>query len=106
MPSPNNSTSSPTAPRRPDTRPIAEPNRPRGRHPRGNTRRYRRRPLAGDFSAPLSVRRTQPLRTRSSFPADPSPAPVVTANPPPISAHPVGGVTDSAQSVAVPCGSR
>ena len=106
MPSLNNSTSSPTAPRRPDIRPTADPNNPRGRHPSANTRRHRRRPPAGDFPASLRVRRTQPLRTPSSCPAEPSPTPVVTANPSPISARPVGGVTDPAQSLAVSCGSR
>lgn len=106
MPSPYNSTSSPTAPHRPDTRRTPDLNNPLGRQPSGTPRRHRRRALAGDFSASLRVRRTQPLQTPSSFAAEPSPTPVVTANPPPISAHPVGGVTDRAQSLAVSCGSR
>lgn len=106
MPSQNNSTPSPTAPRPPDTRRTSDPNNPSGRQPGGNTGCHRRRPPVGDFSAPLIVRRTQPLRTPPSCSAQPPLAPVVTAISPPISAHSVSGVTDRAQSLAVSCGSR
>jgi DNA-binding FadR family transcriptional regulator len=54
---------------------------------------------------PPDTRRTQSLRTPSCA-AEPSATPVVTATSPPISAHPVSGVSDRAQSLAVSCGSR
>jgi DNA-binding GntR family transcriptional regulator len=58
-----------------------------------------------DRAAPADTRRSQPLRTPSCA-AEPSPTAVVTANSPPMSAHPVSGVADRAQSLAVSCGSR
>ena len=61
MPSQINSTPSPTAPHPPDGNPA-----------------HRRRQPADDFSAPLRVRRTQPLRT-PSLPPNRHPTPVVTA---------------------------